>query len=484
MTDTMDLYTGEATVQRTMADLRREFGASGQRLNISDLRDADGNQYVDLVMEGGGVLGVGLVGFTWALEQMGVRFVSVGGTSAGSINALLLGAVARPSRPRAEAVLRILDALGKLKDGTPDKKNPGMMLFVDGGDDARDLVIDLIRPPGMGKNIRLARALWRNAGELLDDCGMNPGDAFRDWLIQQLATHGISTTGQLRDRMNDWPEGLTVEGKPIKKEDDLPDAKLKIVAADITLQRKAVFPDEAYLYYRNPERTNPAHYVRASMSVPYFFHPMRLDKHPNGATARENWRKLDYFGRIPEEIVFVDGGIISNFPISLFHAHDKVPRWPTFGAKLGLPVDQFRDASDPVKLAMAMFGLSRQAADRDFLNENPDYRHLVAHIDTGAVNWLNFKLGDDEKMSLFSNGVLAAAKLLRRFNWDRYKQIRAATAEAAGASGDARATAPRPRKKASRKKTTSKKTSKKKTTTKKSGKKKTTTKKSGRTKKT
>jgi len=50
---------------------------------FSDVIDEEGHQYVDLVQEGGGMLGIALVGYTYVLEQMGIRFVSLAGTSAG-----------------------------------------------------------------------------------------------------------------------------------------------------------------------------------------------------------------------------------------------------------------------------------------------------------------------------------------------------------------------------------------------------------------
>lgn len=55
------------------------------RRAYSDALDGEGHQYVDLVMEGGGVLGVALLGYIHVLEQAGLRFVSLGGASAGSI---------------------------------------------------------------------------------------------------------------------------------------------------------------------------------------------------------------------------------------------------------------------------------------------------------------------------------------------------------------------------------------------------------------
>ena len=44
---------------------------SGKR--FSDVEDDAGFQYVDLVQEGGGVLGIDLVGYTYVLEKAGLR---------------------------------------------------------------------------------------------------------------------------------------------------------------------------------------------------------------------------------------------------------------------------------------------------------------------------------------------------------------------------------------------------------------------------
>lgn len=65
---------------------------------FSDTIDENGHQYVDLVMEGGGVLGLALVGYIYILEQAGIRFIGIAGTSAGSIAALLLSAIDVPEK--------------------------------------------------------------------------------------------------------------------------------------------------------------------------------------------------------------------------------------------------------------------------------------------------------------------------------------------------------------------------------------------------
>ncbi len=75
---------------------------------FSDLLDSNGNQYIELVQEGGGVLGVALIGYTYVLEQMGIRFFSLAGTSAGSINAMLLAGLGDVSKPKSEKVIAVL----------------------------------------------------------------------------------------------------------------------------------------------------------------------------------------------------------------------------------------------------------------------------------------------------------------------------------------------------------------------------------------
>ena len=74
---------------------------------FSDTIDENGHQYVDLVMEGGGVLGLALVGYIYILEQAGIRFIGIAGTSAGSIAALLLSAIDVPEKEKSERLRKV-----------------------------------------------------------------------------------------------------------------------------------------------------------------------------------------------------------------------------------------------------------------------------------------------------------------------------------------------------------------------------------------
>ncbi|ULT43996.1 hypothetical protein KRR40_11785 [Niabella defluvii] len=80
---TVQDFTNSPKVQNHLKKLREAFSPNGKPFVVSDVLDADGHQYVNLVQKGGGVLGVALVGYTYILEQMGIRFLRMAGTSAG-----------------------------------------------------------------------------------------------------------------------------------------------------------------------------------------------------------------------------------------------------------------------------------------------------------------------------------------------------------------------------------------------------------------
>jgi NTE family protein len=71
-----------------------------------------------------------------------------------------------------------------------------------------------------------------------------------------------------------------------------------------------------------------------------------------------------------------------------------------------------------------MFNSIRHLHDYDFILKNPDYEMLVEKIDIGDHDWLNFGIDDKSKIDLFLRGAQAADRFLRRFNWEKYKNVR------------------------------------------------------------
>jgi NTE family protein len=107
-----------------------------------------------------------------------------------------------------------------------------------------------------------------------------------------------------------------------------------------------------------------------------------------------------------------------------------VPSAPTFGVKLGTNQRNAHVVRTPTALAGAVFDCARHCLDFDFVTRNPDYKHVVECIDTGSHDWLDFNLSDEAKYDLFRRGTEAAERFLRRFRWNRYKQLRSDLARA------------------------------------------------------
>jgi len=390
---------------------------------VSDIVDDAGNQYVDLVMEGGGVLGVALAGYVYVLEELGIRFLQLGGASAGSINALLMAAAGRVEEAKTDRILAALDAQN-LAD------------FVDGDDDARDFVQVLV------ENGKLLKYAWKGlqvVDNFTQDFGLNPGVVFHEWLRDLLAQWGVRTVRDLNEQKRTLTPGQLRlrSGKPYAPEEPI---RLALLAAEVTTESKVVFPEMADLYYADPQAVNPADFVRASMSIPLFFHPYKVTGLPHaGKTYQERWKSaVGYEGPVPSEVYFIDGGIMSNFPIDLFHQHYQVPNCPTFGIKLGLDRHQPNTITKFTSLLGAIFDSARHVHDFDFITRNPDFRHLVICAETDQYNWLDFQLSPETKGALFTEGARAAAKFVRGFDWASYKEVRNQLIKAYQASNGAK----------------------------------------------
>lgn len=76
--------------------------------HYSDIVDNSGNQYVNLVQQGGGVWGVALAGYVYALEAFGIRFMRLAGTSAGAINTILLAAIGERNQSKSQRIKEVL----------------------------------------------------------------------------------------------------------------------------------------------------------------------------------------------------------------------------------------------------------------------------------------------------------------------------------------------------------------------------------------
>lgn len=408
-----EFFTEDSEVKSLVAELQ---ALRTQR--VSDILDAEGNQYVDLVMEGGGVLGLSLVGYTYGLEAAGIRFRSVAGTSAGAINALLVQALGSPSDAKSN---KMIEAVA----------NMPMASFQDGSKLSRKATEAWLAGKHWLWKYSVSLAILR---PLLKRLGLNPGVAFHEWLKDMLAANQVDTWQKLKAQMNTPVAGLHFD--PVALPEDIPQPpatfdpqawqpSLSVVTAELSSTSRIVLPErDGALFYDDINAANPADFARASMSVPLFFYPFKITL-PTTDSVVNAWQNMGFKKKsMPHTAVFVDGGLISNFPISLFHTTNKVPKMPTFGAKLGIEEYVAGDIDGIKPYLGSLIGAMRHDADKEFIRKNPDYNQLVQDIDTGEHHWLNFSLSDEAKLDLFKRGLQASLTFLSKFNWPEYKKTR------------------------------------------------------------
>ena len=444
--------------------------------------DGQQYQYVNYVQEGGGVLGVALVGYTYVLEKMGIRFLKLAGTSAGAINTMMLAAVEKKNYATAEKELNeefntqseiilyemlnydlwdLVDGsrFGKWLISTAIKARQNFKLVI------KVLLISLVFALVSSLAFGLISLFHTNSNKLFESVtwgtkiislgavatvlllatvtgitiyymkkfakcsyGINPGKKFHAWMTDILDRNGVKTKDDLDTKMAERFKGveLSEERKALnypKDNNSIMPPYLTIIASDITNQTKVEFPLMAGEYWVEPGKVNPADYVRASMSIPVFFEPFRLDV--TEVLQRKNTdTKLKAFAdnqrTVEQKIVqFVDGGILSNFPINVFH-NPKIEwaRMPTLGVKLEDELHEkteLQPAKTPVKPKLkfgpflgSILSTIRFYYDRDFLKRNLIYETCIAHIDMDGFNWLDFGLDDETKRKLFIRGAQAA----------------------------------------------------------------------------
>ena len=170
---------------------------------------------VDGVFSGGGIKGFAYVGAIQALEERGIKFRRVAGTSAGAILATFVAAGFN-----AEELEAIFDELN---------------------------VKALLDPPK--RVFRLPFLKWIN---LYMNLGLYRGKLLEKFFHEILAKKGVCTFG------------------------DLPPGSLKLVASDLTNGRIIVLPDDLGKYGVNSETFPIARALRMSCGIPFFFEPIYL----------------------------------------------------------------------------------------------------------------------------------------------------------------------------------------------------------------
>jgi NTE family protein len=365
-----------------------------QNKAYSDLIDKNDNYYINLVQEGGGTLGIALVGFTFVLEYCKIRFLNLAGTSAGAINTILLHHLDTPDKAKSPRLFNVVKE--------QDFKN-----FIDGNRVTRFIITNILNKTGIvdalgivfislllllltiipilamisdatGTMYLIVVSLFLLAivGFFLyyksikkNKFGLNNGEAFLEFMKQNIPEKNINNMDNIKpsfknasskidDSIEQFKinyesnpqieiteekvnEALTKNKRLVKPIDEYKTSYTVITSETIT-ENKVEFPRDTDLFWTNElnDCPHPAEFARASMSIPLFFKPYIKDindKHPSIIKA---WKtKMNYgngnANEIPDEVWFTDGGTLSNFPINIFHDPTVIiARLPVIGARL------------------------------------------------------------------------------------------------------------------------------------------------------
>lgn len=491
----------DSVSQEKLKNLQEKISAK----EFSDILDEEGNQYVNFVQEGGGVWGVALVGYLYALESFGIRFLRIAGTSAGAINTMLIAAMGDRRKNKSSRIKDILfkwnfvefmdgkSIVKKMANRILKKKNYmkrlGLSLFF--------LVLIIVIFPFIILFLKISAWFYMIPFLILvmlifsgihyyqlfkkNRIGLNPGKVFEKKMRTALDGFNIKNVSNLNEEYNKKGRDLklnyrlgneeqyyncaieninNIHEKELgnidivrfnfflesAKSNDLyrenPFTLLRsdytIITTDINAKIKVELPKMANLYWTNTQLSeiSPSIFVRASMSVPYFFEPMlsTIDISEDSIVqAWKFWLNAEP-ANVYEEGVFVDGGSISNFPIDIFHESDIFyPRIPVFGVRL---VDQAELGEErgagsksilksPLTFLMGIFDTLKGYNDKTFLTKYTFYsKHSIQYVNCSPSNWLNFFMEDQEKIELFNKGFQAGLDFLEKFDWHLYKYER------------------------------------------------------------
>jgi NTE family protein len=311
----------------------------------------------DLVLEGGGVKGLGTAGAVMGLLDAGWTFPRVAGTSVGAMAAAFAAAGAD------SAVLR--EVLGRLDlRKIPDRRVP---------------------LPLVSESVSLALGH-----------GAYAGDWIHRWLTDELGKLGVRTFADLRrDDPDDDPALLTPEHR----------YGLVVMATDVTNGRLLRLPWDYPMFGLDPDEQRVADAVRMSMSIPFYFDPRTLRNPVTGdeATIVDGGVLSNFAIEIFDR---TDG---------------RQPRWPTFGVRLlpdlpaglgdlvpffGLPV------FPAVRLLEQLVATALVGRDQTHL-ERPGVRERTMTVDTKGTAITEFGVGPVERAELVARGEQTAGEFLR-----------------------------------------------------------------------
>jgi NTE family protein len=323
----------------------------------------DNGNYIDIVLEGGGVKGIGLAGAYSMLEERGFEAKNIAGTSAGAITAALIAA-----GYRADELKEIIVSLD-------------FRQFQDEGWEDKIPIFD------------------RTASLLLDQ-GIYEGKRFYEWMKELLEAKKIRT---FRDLV-------------IKDETDPKyRSRLQVIASDVTGRRLLILPrDAGKLGFDDPDDLEVALAVRMSMSIPIFFEPVRVKNEKTDT----NHVIVDggMLSNFPVWLFDCEPGEEPEWPTFGLLLVEPEPKKP-IGHQLEKG-DGDRGVSALIDYVKAMAQTMMEAHDRLYIEQEQFARTIP--IPTLGVGTTEFDITRERALALYESGRKATQDFLQTWDFGAY----------------------------------------------------------------
>jgi NTE family protein len=319
-------------------------------------------QFVDLVFEGGGVKGIGLVGAVSVLEERGYQPQNVAGTSAGAIVATLLAA----GYNAADLKEIILDLdFNRFKDPTWQNRIP----------------------------------LIGGALSILMTDGLYKGEYLFDLMRQLLESKGVRTFGDLRS--------------PHTTEDPRYRYRAQVIASDISGRQLLVLPKDARKLGIDPDQLDVAKAVRMSMSIPIFFEPIRI----HNRSERTDHLIVDggILSNFPVWLFDSDG--VPAWPTFGLKLVDPDPK-ASLADRLPPEAREASGIRGLIDYARSLIGTMTEFYDRLYLEKDTFVRTIT--IPTLGVRTTEFDLSRERALQLYTAGRDAAQTFLESWSFAGY----------------------------------------------------------------
>ncbi|GAB1541401.1 hypothetical protein NUACC21_40720 [Scytonema sp. NUACC21] len=334
------------------------------------------------ILAGGGVKGAALVGGLKAAEEQGIKFIGYGGTSAGSIVALLATVGYSP-----EKIKKIMVEEINFHDFLDDAEKKLQRLKELPNAFSKSLSKDLV----LFKNLDLITELKQNLGF----CNANKLTKFLLKKIQD-SDKVENSPSYLRQQIK---EATDITFQNLK---DIGCYPLKVVASDIKTHKVVIYPKD-----EGEEALNCSviQAVRASMSYPFVFTPVT---------------------GIDDSIV-VDGGLSSNLPIFLFKQEQKNNQKPVIAFDLYQQEDiKISSSAKTKKYELSTFCSDMLAtvidAGDDLLRTVIDKVYHVRIPIPTSIKTLDFSINAEQRENLFYRGYTVTSSFIA-LNLSQWKKV-------------------------------------------------------------